>query len=151
MTDQLPGRMPPWGPEDWVFSTQPGTQPKTHPVRVGDAERDEALDRLGEHFAAGRLTRDELDERTEQAIGARLDSDLEALFRDLPDRTAPKVVVARRTRPQGTAVLPAAVMALAPLLVLAVVASIILHAPVLVGPLIWLVVLSGMGRRHHYR
>jgi hypothetical protein len=95
------------------------------------------------------LTREELDERTEKAMGARFDSDLEALFRDLPDRA--RNVVVRRPRPRANAVLPVAAMALVPLLVLAAVASIILHAPVLVGPLIWLLVLSGMGRRHHHR
>ena len=93
MTDQLPGRIPPWGPGAWVYPLQPPAQP----VRIGDAERDEALDRLGDHFAAGRLTREEFDERTEQAIGARFDSDLEALFRDLPDR--PRQTVVRRARP----------------------------------------------------
>ena len=151
MTDQLPSRMPPWASGMWVYSGQPQPQQQPQPVRIGDAERDEALDRLGDHFAAGRLTRDELDERTEQAMGARFDRDLEALFRDLPAPASASKVVARRPRPQRNAVLPVAVMALAPLLVLALVASIILHAPVLVGPLIWLVVLSGMGRRHHYR
>jgi hypothetical protein len=145
MTDQLPGRTPGWVPGMWAYSAQPPAQP----VRVGDAERDEALDKLGDHFAAGRLTREELDERTEKAMGARFDRDLEALFRDLPDST--RAVVARRPRPQGSAVLPVALMALAPLLVLALVASIVLQAPVVIGPLIWLVVLSGMGRRHRYR
>jgi hypothetical protein len=129
----------------WAYQARVPTQP----VRIGDAERDEALDRLGEHFAAGRLTREELDERTETAMGARYDRDLEALFRDLPDR--PRDVVARRSPTRTTAVLPVAVMALVPLLVLAVVASIVLHGPVLVAPLIWLLVLSGTGRRHHYR
>jgi hypothetical protein len=145
MTDQLPGRTPPWGPGVWVSSPRPPARP----VRIGDAERDEALDKLGDHFAAGRLTREELDERTGTAMGARFDSDLEALFRDLPAPS--RAVVARRPRPQGAAVLPVAVMALVPLLVLAVVASIVLHGPVLLGPVVWLLVLSGMGRRHHHR
>lgn len=145
MTDQLPGRTPPWVPGAWNYSAGPPAQP----VRIGDAERDEALDKLGDHFAAGRLTREELDERTEKAMGARFDGDLEALFRDLPARS--RDVVVRRSRPQATAVLPVAVMALAPMLVLAVVAAILLNSPVLVGPLIWLLVLSGMGRRHHFR
>jgi hypothetical protein len=145
MTDQLPGRTPPWVREVWLSSARPPAQP----VRIGDAERDEALDKLGDHFAAGRLTREELDERTEKAMGARFDSDLQALFRDLPDR--PRDVVVPRSRPQAPAVLPVAVMALVPLLVLGLVASVVLHGPVLVGPLIWLLVLSGMGRRHHYR
>lgn len=125
------------------------------PVRIGDAERDEALDKLGEHFAAGRLTREELDERTDQVLASRFDRDLGALFLDLPASVpapAPApAAVARVARPQGAAVIPAVVMALLPLLVLAVVASIVLHGPVLIGPVIWLLVLSGMGRRHHLR
>jgi hypothetical protein len=145
MTDQLPGRTPPWATGVWAYSARPSGEP----VRIGDAERDEALDKLGDHFAAGRLTREELDERTGQAMGARFDRDLAALFRDLPER--PRTVVVRRTRPQGSAVVPVAFMALLPLLVLAVVTSIVLHGPVLIFPVIWLLVLSGMGRRHHYR
>ena len=145
MTDQLPGRIPPWTTGVWAYSARPSGEP----VRVGDAERDEALDKLGDHFAAGRLTREELDERTEQAMGARFDRDLEALFRDLPDR--PRDVAVRRSRPRPTALLPVAAMALLPLLVLAVVTSIVLHGPVLIAPMIWLLVLSGMGRRHHFR
>lgn len=145
MTDQLPGRTPPWVSGVWINPAL--AQP--HPVRIGDAERDKALDKLGDHFAAGRLTRDELDERTEQAMGARFDSDLELLFRDLPGGLRDEVV--RRPRPHGNAVLPAAVGLLVPLLVLAVVASFVLHAPVLIGPVVWLVLLSGMGRRHRYR
>lgn len=145
MTDQLPGPTPPRGQRMWVSPTRPPAQP----VRIGDAERDEALDKLGDHFAAGRLTREELDERTGAAMGARFDRDLEALFRDLPDGT--RTTVARRPRSQGTMALPAIATALVPLLVLAVFASIMLHGPVLIGPVVWLLVLSNMGRRHRYR
>ncbi|MGI3786071.1 MAG: DUF1707 SHOCT-like domain-containing protein [Janthinobacterium lividum] len=145
MTDQLPGRTPPWTTGAWISPARPQPQP----VRIGDAERDAALDKLADHFAAGRLTRDELDERTDKAMGARFDSDLDALFRDLPERS--RDVVARRSPPRATAVLPAAVMALVPLLVLVAVASVVLHIPVLIGPLVWMLLLSGMGRRHHYR
>jgi hypothetical protein len=82
-------------------------------------------------------------------MGARYDSDLEVLFRDLPgDRRG---TVAPRERPRPKVGLSAAVAVLVPLLVLAVVASIVLHGPVLIGPVIWLLVLSGMGRRHRYR
>ena len=149
MTDQLPGRTPPWGSGVWAYPVRLPAPGPAQPVRIGDAERDEALDKLGDHFAAGRLTREELDERTETAMAARFDTDLDALFRDLPER-APAVLV-RRTRPQGTAVVPVAFMALLPLLVLAVVTSIVLQGPVLIFPVIWLLVLSGMGRRHHFR
>lgn len=61
-------------------------------MRVGDPERSEALDRLGEHFANGYLTIHEFEERTGQAATARTQSDLSALFGDLPGgntQTAP--------------------------------------------------------------
>lgn len=53
-------------------------------LRVGDAERDEAARALGDHFASGRLEREEYDERLEQAFAARNGNDLMALFRDMP-------------------------------------------------------------------
>ncbi|CUR54237.1 hypothetical protein NOCA2140060 [metagenome] len=57
-------------------------------VRIGDAERDEAVRALGEHFAAGRLEREEYDERADVALAARTWSDLAPLFRDLPQPVA---------------------------------------------------------------
>jgi Domain of unknown function (DUF1707) len=56
--------------------------------RIGDAERDVAIKALGEHYAAGRLTKEEYDERADVALRARFDSDLRHLFLDLP-RTGP--------------------------------------------------------------
>jgi hypothetical protein len=149
MTDQLPGRMPPWGSGMWLYPVQPSGQSPAQPVRIGDAERDEALDKLGDHFAAGRLTREELDERTEKAMGARYESDLEQLFRDLP--AGARTVVARRPRPPRNVGLSTAVVVLVPLLVLAVTATLALHGAIFFGPVIWLLLLSGMGRRHHHR
>lgn len=61
-------------------------------IRVGDPERSEALDRLGEYFANGYLTVQEFDDRTGRAAAARTQSDLSALFGDLPgagSQTAP--------------------------------------------------------------
>ena len=154
MTDQLPGPTPPWSNGVWIHSAHLPARPEPapdHPVRIGDAERDRALDKLGEHFAAGRLTREELDDRTEQAMGARFDRDLELLFRDLPGGLRDEAVRRPQVRPRGSVVLPAAVGLLVPLLVLAVVASVVMHVPVLIGPIVWLVLLSGAGRRHHLR
>ena len=60
-------------------------------IRIGDAEREDAVRRLGEHYEAGRLTADEHSERVDQALRARTNSDLTALFADLPgDRTGPR-------------------------------------------------------------
>lgn len=153
MTDQLPGRTPPWAMGVWAYPTRLPAQPDrtpTEPVRIGDAERDEALNRLGDHFAAGRLTREEFDERSETAMGARFDRDLEALFRDLPKAEPSTTTVVRRERPKAAAVLSSTVVLLVPLLVLAVVASIALHGPIFFGPIIWLLVLGHLGRRQRH-
>jgi hypothetical protein len=162
MTDQLPGRTPPWAMGVWAYPARPSAptparrEPAepTEPVRIGDAERDEALTTLGEHFAAGRLNREEFDERAEQAMAARFDSDLAVLFKDLPKpprEQQAQQVPARRQRPAASPAVSVLVLTLVPLLILAVTASIALHGPVLVAPLIWLLVLSGMGRRHFHR
>lgn len=54
-------------------------------VRIGDAERDQAVSALGEHFVAGRLTQDEFDERSDTATKARYADELAPLFADLPE------------------------------------------------------------------
>jgi hypothetical protein len=53
-------------------------------MRIGDAERDTATAELGDHFAAGRLTLDELHERVAQALSARTHGQLSRVMRDLP-------------------------------------------------------------------
>lgn len=53
-------------------------------MRVGDAERDAAAAELREHFASGRLTQDELNERLDQVFAAKTRGDLHALMTDLP-------------------------------------------------------------------
>jgi hypothetical protein len=53
-------------------------------LRIGDAEREAAVACLGEHFAAGRLTHQEYDERSTRAYAARTNGDLWPLFWDLP-------------------------------------------------------------------
>jgi hypothetical protein len=53
-------------------------------LRIGDAEREAALTALGEHYAAGRLSKDEFDERTAAALTAPTLSTLAPLFLDLP-------------------------------------------------------------------
>jgi Domain of unknown function (DUF1707) len=53
-------------------------------IRVGDADRDATATQLREHYAAGRLTLDELNERLEQTFAARTGADLNGVMRDLP-------------------------------------------------------------------
>jgi hypothetical protein len=52
--------------------------------RASDADRERAAHDIREHFAAGRLTQDEMDERIQAAYAARTDSDLRRLLADLP-------------------------------------------------------------------
>jgi len=53
-------------------------------LRVSDAERDETVRILGEHAAVGRLTLDELEERSSRALAARTRGELASLTTDLP-------------------------------------------------------------------
>ncbi len=56
-------------------------------IRVSDADRDQAIAELSEHFQAGRLTQEEFEERSGQALRAKTGNDLAALFTDLPGRS----------------------------------------------------------------
>lgn len=136
----------------------------TPELRIADADRDAAVSALGEHFAAGRLTHEEFDERSEQAMAARMPSELTPLFADLPAPWPP--VTGRRAsastssaptssthardsrsgawsrRGRGLAVLPI------PLIVLAVVAAVVVfRAPWLLFVAFGLLWCSGGVRR----
>ena len=67
------------------------------PQRLSDAERDVAAQMLREHFEAGRLDTAEFDERLSAALSARIASDFEPLFADLPaprpDRRGPSATL----------------------------------------------------------
>jgi Domain of unknown function (DUF1707) len=81
-------------------------------IRVSDADREHVAERLREHFAQGRLSSEELDERISAALGAKTVGDLRGIMTDLPElelvpprdrRSAPwagrpGVVFARRPR-----------------------------------------------------
>src|SRR5690348_17569935 len=69
-------------------------------LRVSDAERDQTLRTLGEHAAVGRLTLDELEERSSRALAAKTRGELATLTGDLPqeaglDRPAPTLARSR--------------------------------------------------------
>lgn len=53
-------------------------------IRIGTAERTDALDLLGEHFGLGRLNLAEFEERSARASVATTRSELDVLFTDLP-------------------------------------------------------------------
>ena len=58
-------------------------------LRVSDAERDLALSELSAALQAGRITADEFDQRSGQALSARTGKELTALLADLPVERAP--------------------------------------------------------------
>jgi Domain of unknown function (DUF1707) len=53
-------------------------------ARASDADRDQAVARLRDHAVAGRLTVEDLDERSGKAFSARTLDQLDALLADLP-------------------------------------------------------------------
>src|SRR5258708_4151036 len=63
-------------------------------IRVSDADRDAVVSELSEHFQNGRISQDELDERSRQAPQGGTGADRNALFTDLPPRTAAAVTSA---------------------------------------------------------
>ncbi|MGW0806333.1 DUF1707 domain-containing protein [Nonomuraea sp. NPDC002799] len=57
-------------------------------LRIGDAEREQTMAALREHFAQGRLTHEELDERLDRTLAAKTARDLGQVTADLPGATA---------------------------------------------------------------
>ena len=68
-------------------------------LRVSDAERAEVADRLSKHYSDGRLDQAEFDERVDQAMRAKTQSDLNGLFADLPATDDPGKEVRQRSAP----------------------------------------------------
>ena len=58
--------------------------PDPRSIRIGTAEREQAVTALGEHFAQGRLEPAEFEERMTAAYAARTAAELDRLFEDLP-------------------------------------------------------------------
>ena len=53
--------------------------------RIGDADRDRAVEFLREHLAQGRLDAGEFDERMSRALQAKTSTEIAPLFSDLPE------------------------------------------------------------------
>ncbi|HET9894759.1 MAG TPA: DUF1707 domain-containing protein [Streptosporangiaceae bacterium] len=68
-------------------------------IRTSDADRERVTARLREHFAEGRLTREELDERITAALSARTFGQLRRVLADLPEPAG--TVAAPRPPRQG--------------------------------------------------
>jgi alpha-beta hydrolase superfamily lysophospholipase len=78
-------------------------------LRASDADRDRALSELSEAFRVGRITADEFDQRSEQALRSRTGKELTALLADLP-LAGPAATSAAVAAPASHAVAIRAVM-----------------------------------------
>jgi Flp pilus assembly protein TadB len=58
-------------------------------MRVSDADRNAVADMLSKHYGDGRLNQAEFEERLQQAMNAKTQSDFAGLFDDLPDLADP--------------------------------------------------------------
>jgi hypothetical protein len=103
-------------------------------LRVSDADRDRAVAQLSEHYQAGRLTLEEFDERSGQALQAKTARELTGLFSDLP--ASPASTVGPVSVPESGPHLPVARV---------VVAAVAVSAIALV-----VAVLSRTGIGHHH-
>ena len=153
----MTGPRTPYGIQVWTWPT--AVRPDLNrpaasavPVRIGDVERDKAVADLGDHFAAGRLNREEFDARVDQAMAARFDSDLQPLFVDLP-RAQPVLTQPAGPSPGLRVVWPLLLWWLPLLLVSAVVVAVLLSAPWLIWTFCWVFLMAAFwgGRRRHYR
>ncbi|NKQ58264.1 DUF1707 domain-containing protein [Amycolatopsis sp. K13G38] len=72
-------------------------------VRIGDADRETALNALGEHLSAGRLDVDEYGERSARVTAAKTRRELTEIFTDLPaprPGVAPAAAAVEKPRPK---------------------------------------------------
>jgi hypothetical protein len=60
-------------------------------IRVSDADRERVAARLREHYAEGRLSSEEMDERISAALSAKTNGDLRRLLADLPEPESAQV------------------------------------------------------------
>jgi hypothetical protein len=73
-----------------------------HNIRVGDADRDAVAAQLREHYAQGRLTMDELNERLDRVFASRTNLELASVTSDLPYAAPRGVLPSDGVRSGGT-------------------------------------------------
>jgi uncharacterized membrane protein len=111
-------------------------------LRLSDADRDEAIVQLSDHYAAGRLDREEFDERSDAVWTARTFGDLTPIFADL----AP--VRHERARVARGGWFPVRFL---PLLVGLIALTVVTHIPFVLLAFLGCVFLFGRRRRHWLR
>jgi hypothetical protein len=70
-------------------------------LRIGDAERETTATSLREHYAQGRLTLEEFNQRLDAVFKATTQRQLNAISHDLPHATAPSAPLPVTTVPGG--------------------------------------------------
>ena len=126
---------------------------------IGDRERDRAAASLRRHYLQGRLSVDELSDRTDLTLRARSDRDLRLALRDLPptwrdlqDVVAPAAKAARDTVARAGVFLALLTFwtFLSLVLLVAFAIALLVNGPslseVVVFPLVWLGVTYGLWR-----
>lgn len=83
--------------------SQPGDRDA---LRIGTAEREEAMRLLGEHFAAGRLPMDEYEKRVTAILEAQIFGEVRPLFADLPAPRPAFLAPPPAVRPRGQLSIP---------------------------------------------
>ena len=137
----------------WVWSRRasgpaPSTSGQSTPIRIGDAERDRAVAALGDHFAAGRLTKRSSTSAPTRRWAHASTATSTPLFADLP-RTAPSEPDPRPTRRPP---MFSPLMWLLPMLVVvAVVTAVVLTAPWILWGFVWVFLFGGLWGRHRHR
>ncbi|WP_405167055.1 DUF1707 domain-containing protein [Nocardia sp. NBC_01499] len=115
-------------------------------VRIGTAEREEAMQRLSDHFAAGRLSVAEFDERSAVIAAAVTRGDVTPVFADLPNPLVKAAAVPAKPASGFLSEWPERVMAVIP-----IIAVILFFAT---GSWLWFLAIPLMGAllfgsRHH--
>ena len=117
-------------------------------LRISDADREAAVDLLGEQYSVGRLTKDEFDERSDAVWSARTEGDLAPVFVDLPVRSpasaANRLPVRSVGRPSRRWPIP-----LPPIVFLLIALTVVTHLPfVIFGLLLWFGLAHWRGHHH---
>jgi uncharacterized membrane protein len=127
-------------------------------LRIGDAEREAAAVALREHFAQGRLTLEEFQQRLAAVFAAKTDRDLAEIHADLPHVAGPSparpAVQATndgkggyRRRPAGLAVVAGFIMIILALVLVAFILPVALFATAISRSLLFILAILLFGRR----
>ena len=124
--------------------------PQQPEMRIGDSDREAAVTALGDHYAAGRLTKEEYDERAGRAFAAKTASELWPLFADLPRPQAARATSGPAQAPRvpaGSRPVWWGGAWMAPLLLVVVALVVLTHLPLFLLLVVGWVFLARMGRR----